>query len=131
MSDERRGVDLQFLLGLFIGGLIGAFLIFFMGTKEGKKTKKLLEQKGEDTLDDIHDQIDALEQKGKEIVEQGQEIKEQVIEQLEDKKEELTERATEKLDTALAQVEKIQEEGLSSTSDLRKRIFKNVPSKKR
>ena len=71
MSDERRGVDLQFLLGLFIGGLIGAFLIFFMGTKEGKKAKKLLEQKGEDTLDDLHDQIDALEQKGKEIVEQG------------------------------------------------------------
>jgi len=131
MSDDRPSVDLKFLLGLFIGGLVGALVIFFMGTKEGRKTKKFLEEKGEDTLDTIHDRIDELEKKGKEIVEQGEEIKEQVIEQLEEKKEELSDRATEKLDTALAHVEKIQEQGLSSTSDLRKRIFKNVPAKKR
>lgn len=131
MSEDNHGVDFRFLLGLFIGGLVGAFVIFFLGTKEGKKAKKLLIDRGEDALDDLHERIDDLEKKGMDIVEQGQEIKEQVIEQLEEKKEELTERATEKLDNALAQVEKIQEQGLASTSDLRKRIFKNVPKRTR
>lgn len=130
MSENHDHGDVRFLIGLFLGGLVGAFIIFFLGTKEGKKAKKFLEEKGEDSLDDLHDRIDELEKKGKEIVEQGNEIKEQVIEQIEEKKEELTERATEKLDSALAQVEKIQEQGLDSTSELRKRIFKNIPRKR-
>jgi gas vesicle protein len=130
MSDDHRGGDAKFLVGLFIGGIIGALIIFFLGTKEGKKAGKFLEDKSKDTLDDLHDQIDELEKKGQELVTKGEEIKDQVIEQFEEKKEEITERATEKLDDALAQVEKLQEQGRDTTAELRKRIFKNIPKRR-
>ncbi len=131
MSDDHRGGgDVKFLFGLFIGGLVGALVIFFLGTKEGKKAGKFFEEKGKDALDDLHDQIDELEKKGKEIVKQGEDIKDQVIEKLEEKTETLSETATEKLDQALAQIEELQEHGRETTADLRKRLFKNIPKKR-
>jgi gas vesicle protein len=123
MSENNSHSDLKFLLGLFIGGIVGAVIIFFLGTKEGKKTSQLLEEKGRDLVDDIEDKVAGLEEKGKDI-------KEKVIEQIEEKKEEVSETATEKLDSALADIEKIQEQGIKTTADLRKRIFRNVPKKR-
>jgi gas vesicle protein len=123
MSDDNAHGDLKFMLGLFIGGIIGAVVIFFLGTKEGKKTSKLLEEKGRDLVDDIEDKVTDLGEKGKDI-------KEKVIEQIEEKKEEVSETATEKLDSALADIEKIQEQGIKTTADLRKRIFRNTPKKR-
>lgn len=129
MSDEHHGTDIKFLVGFFLGGILGALIIFFLGTKEGKKAGKLLKEKGGDVLDVLEDQVEEFEQKGKELVKQGEEIKEQVMEKLEDKSEELTETATKKLDSALAHIEEIQEHGLDSTTSLRKRLFKNLPKK--
>ena len=128
MSDEHRGEG-KFLFGFFIGGLIGALVIFFLGTKEGQKTGKLLKRKGEDVLDDVQEKIEELEQRGKELVKQGEAIKEQVLENLEEKKEAVTETAVEKIDTALAHIEELQEHGRQTTASLRKRLFKNLPKK--
>lgn len=122
MSENNHGSDIKFLAGLFIGGLLGAATIFFIGTKEGKKAGKLIK-------DELEDKVEELEQKGKELLKQGEEIKEQVIEKLEDTKEELTETATKKLDSALAHIEELQEHGLDTTTSLRKRLFKNLPKK--
>lgn len=129
MSEEHHGTDIKFLAGFFLGGILGALIIFFLGTKEGKKAGKMLRQRGEDVLDELEDQVEELEQKGKELVKQGEEVKEQVMEKLEDKSEELTETATKKLDSALAHIEELQEHGLDTTSSLRKRLFKNLPKK--
>lgn len=130
MSDEHHhGSDIKFLAGFFIGGLIGAATIFLLGTKEGKKAGKFLKQKGEDVVDILEDQVEELEQKGKDLVKQGEAIKDQVMEKLEDKSEELTETATKKLDSALAHIEELQEHGLDTTTTLRKRLFKNLPKK--
>jgi len=129
MSEEHHGTDVKFLAGFFIGGLIGALIIFFLGTKEGKKAKLLLEKKGKDVVDDLENEIEVLEQKGKELVKHGEEVKEQVIEKLEEKSEELTESATKKLDSALAHIEEIQEHGRETTASIRKRLFKNLPKK--
>ena len=128
-EEQRHGTDIKFLAGFFIGGLIGALTIFFLGTKEGKKAGKFLQQKGEDVLGELEDKVEELEQKGKELVKHGEEIKEQVIEKLEDKTEELTESATKKLDSALAHIEEIQEHGRETTASIRKRLFKNLPKK--
>lgn len=122
--------DFRFFIGFFIGGLIGAAIIFLLGTKEGRKTGKLLEEKGRDFLDDLHDRIRELEKKGEALVAQGEELKEEVVEHITDKKEELTQTATSKLDDALAQIEKLQEHSLDTTAQLRKRLFKNLPKKK-
>lgn len=118
----------KFLFGLFLGGLIGALLIFFLGTKEGKKAGKLLEKKGKDILDEVEDRLDELEERGKELVAQGVEIKEQVMEKLDEKREELTESAVEKIDSALAHLEEMQQKGAETTALLRRR-FKNLPKK--
>lgn len=100
-NEEHHHGDFRFLLGFFIGGLIGAVVIFLLGTKEGKKTAKSLEEKGKDLLDSLGE-----------------------------RKEELTESATEKLDDALAHIEKMQEQGRETTAQLRKNLFKNLPRRK-
>ena len=121
--------DTKFWIGFFIGGLVGAAIIFLLGTKEGKKIEKLIEKKGKLALDDLEEKVDELKEKGEELIKKGEVIKEQVMEQMVDKKEDLTVEATKRLDSALANVEEIQEKGLSTTSNLRKRLFKNIPKK--
>lgn len=106
MSEERSH-DLRFWVGFFIGGLLGAIVLFFMGTKEGKRT-------GEDLLDDIRDKIEGVVKKGKE--------------QIEEKKEVVVKSASESIDTALAHIEELQERGRQTTATLRKQ-FKNLPKK--
>ncbi len=131
MNDrEQKHGDFRFFLGFFLGGLIGAIIIFFLGTKEGRKTGKLLEAKGKDILDDLQDKIGEFEKKGEALVKQGEEIKEEVVERLADTKEELTHTASAKLDDALAHIEKMQEQGREQTAELRKRLFKNLPKRK-
>ncbi len=128
-QDHKHG-DFRFFLGFFIGGLIGAVIIFFLGTKEGRKTGKLLESKGRDLLGDLQDKIGELEKRGEALVKQGEDIKEDVVERFADTKEELTQSASEKLDDALANLEKMQEQGREQTAELRKRLFKNLPKRK-
>ncbi len=128
MSDNNAH-DGKFLFGFFIGGLIGALVIFFLGTKEGKKTGKLLESKGRDVLDELEERLDELQSKGKELVHQGEAMKEKVLESLGDKKDEVTEAAAEKIDIALAHIQEMQQKGAETTATLRKQ-FKNLPKKK-
>jgi len=127
MSDERP--DGRFLLGFFIGGLIGAIVIFFLGTKEGKKAGKLIEKKGRETLDDIEEKLEEIEEKGKELVEKGEAIKDQVIERIEDKTEDVSKEVTQRLDKALEKLEDVQRGSLQTTAKIRKH-FVNLPKKK-
>lgn len=126
---DNNNADGKFLFGFFIGGLIGALIIFFLGTKEGKKAGKLIEHKGKDLLDELEDRLDELQQKGKELVRQGERIKERVMDTMDEKKEELTESAVDRIDTALAHLEELQQQGAETTATLRKR-FKNLPKKR-
>lgn len=128
MSDQHNH-DGKFMMGFFLGGILGALIIFFMGTKEGKKAGKLLERKGKDVLGDLEEKLDDLEKKGKEIVKQGEALKEDVVDSISENKAELTQEVTERLDTALAHIEEIQERGRETTAGLRKRLFKNIPKK--
>lgn len=107
---EHHEANGKFIAGFFLGGLLGALILFFLGTKEGKKTSKMLEKKGQDILDDLQDK------------------KDQIVEKLEDKKEDLTEQAANKLDDALSQIEDLNEKTLKTTANLRK-VFKNLPKK--
>ncbi len=113
-SDNHH--DKRFWFGFFLGGLLGALLLFFMGTKEGKK-------KREDLLDALEEKIDEIEKRGKRL-------KEDVVEEIKEKKEDVTEAAVEKLDTALAHIEKLQEASAETTRQLRHRFFKNLPKRR-
>lgn len=127
MSDSNH--DGKFLFGFFLGGLIGALVIFFLGTKEGKKLEKRLELKGKDVLDELDDKLEEFEKSGKELVKRGEELKEHMMSEFEDKKEEMSDAAVEKLDTALAHIEAIQHKGIETTSNIRRK-FTNLPKKK-
>ena len=128
MNNDRH--DNRFWFGFFIGGLLGAILLFFMGTKEGKKTGKLLEDKGRNLLDELQEKLEEMEKRGRELVKQGAELKEQVVDEIKEKKEDLGDAAAEKLDTALAQIEKLQEQSVETTKHIRQRFFKNAPKRK-
>jgi len=127
MNNERP--DSKFLLGFFIGGLIGAVIIFFLGTKEGKKAGKLIEKKGKEALDDLEEKVGDLEEKGKELIEKGEELKDQVIERIEDTTHDVSKDVTARLDKALEKLEDVQKNSLSTTSKIRKH-FVNLPKKK-
>lgn len=127
MSD-RRGLDGKFMVGFLVGGLVGAGVIFLLGTKEGKKVAKDISNKGKKAVDDLHDKIEDLEISGKELLKKSEEIKEHVTEEIEEKKEVLTKEATERIDDTLAHIEAIQERGRQTTASLRKK-FKNLPKK--
>jgi len=129
MSDHNHP-DGKFLFGFFLGGVVGALTIFFLGTKEGKKTGKILEEKGKDFVDDLQDRIEDLESHGKELVKKGEELKEKVVEQMEERKDSVTQDAAVKIDTALAHIEALQEHGRETTASLRKRFFKNTPKRR-
>ncbi len=128
MSDLERK-DGKFLLGFFVGGLLGALIIFFLGTKEGKKAGKILEDRSRNLLGELEDKLNNFEKKGKDLVREGEQLKDEVVEQLEERREEFTHETTKKLDTALAHIEALQEHGRETTSSLRKRLFKNIPKK--
>ncbi len=127
MNNERP--DSKFLLGFFIGGLIGAVIIFFLGTKEGKKAGKLIEKKGKEALDDLEERVGDLEEKGKELIARGEEIKDQVVERIKDKADEVKEDTAKRLDSALEKLEDVQKDTLHTTTTIRKH-FVNLPKKK-
>ena len=129
MSEDHTRGDFKFFVGLFLGGLIGALVIFFLGTKEGKKAGKAIEEKGKEALDDLQDTVTQIEQKGKDMLHQGEVIKDQILTQVETVKEDIQDTASEKLDSALAEIEAMQEQSLSTTAAIRKRFFKNLPKK--
>ncbi|MBI3385584.1 YtxH domain-containing protein [Candidatus Gottesmanbacteria bacterium] len=95
MSDENHK-DIKFWVGFFVGGLLGAIILFFLGTKEGKKTGRQLEEKGRDLFDDLLERLEEFEKKGKELITEGEVVKEQVMDVIEEKKEELTDTATDR-----------------------------------
>jgi len=128
MNDDQRP-DNRFLLGFFLGGLIGAIIIFFLGTKEGKKAGKMIEKKGKEVLDDLEEKVEDMEEKGKELLAKGEEIKEQVVEQIKDTAEDVTVDASKRIDHALEKLEDVQKHTLHTTSSIRKH-FVNLPKKK-
>ena len=129
MSSDSHQHDWKFLFGFFIGGFLGALTLFFLGTKEGKRVRNLLEDKGEDLVGGLQSRIADLEVRGKELVEKGESLKEELITQIEEKGETLTQEASERIDTTLAHIEALQEHGRETTSNLRSRLFKNLPKR--
>ena len=94
-----------FWVGIFIGGLLAAILLFLMTTKEGKKLAEKLMERIEDVVDDLENNLDEVKDKAVEI------------------KETMSEKGLEKLDTALTKLEEVQEQAQETTRNLRHRFF--------
>lgn len=107
MNDHEHH-DNNFFSGLVLGALLGAgFFWFLTSTEEGKKVKKQLKEKSQDTLDNLSDIVAELEEKGEEFKQKAKEIQAELEEKVGDVKEEVVGEAK----VGLSQIEKLRERG--------------------
>ncbi len=57
-SDRENGREGKFYKGLFYGLMLGVGLVWFLGTKEGKKLKEQLSDKGEGFIEKAKETVD-------------------------------------------------------------------------
>lgn len=96
---EKQGSN--FLTGLVFGTLAGAGLFYFLtATKEGKKIKGQIEEKGSEALDELQDLMADLEEKSAEFKDKAVKVEEA-----------LEDRATAGADVAISQIEKLRQRG--------------------
>ena len=57
-----------FLLGFFLGGFLGAVVLFFLGTKKGRQLTQVILEKAELFEENIEEKIDNLQPNGRPLV---------------------------------------------------------------
>jgi gas vesicle protein len=58
MNNEVNKSGGNFLSGFLIGALVGAAVVFFLGTKKGKRILKIISEKGLDNVSNILDKVE-------------------------------------------------------------------------
>lgn len=120
MSDRDNH---DFLIGLTLGTLIGAGVVYLFGTKDGERTRLSWYKKGEDTLKNLDGVLDSLEEKGEAVKKGAEKITAKIANQTKNFKKEVAADTVESLDETLASIEDLQEKGRQATSNLRKKYF--------
>lgn len=68
-NNNNNQTDGKFFNGFLLGLLVGAFVVFLLGTKKGKKLLKAISEGGQDNISDILDKsVDLDEAVEEEIV---------------------------------------------------------------
>ncbi|KKS45079.1 hypothetical protein A3J20_01065 [Candidatus Gottesmanbacteria bacterium RIFCSPLOWO2_02_FULL_42_29] len=114
----------NFWFGFFIGGLVGAFTIFLLGTKEGKRLAEKLREKGEEYEEGLEEKVAGLQKKGEEFLSEATRVKEKIVKEFDEKKKEATEDLVSKMDATFSRLEELQKKGIELTEDVHKRHFK-------
>lgn len=120
-SKENGG---NFWVGFFLGGLAGVFIIFLLGTKEGKKLIERFIEKAELYEQDIEDKVESLQKKGEDLLHEAQEVKEKISDSIENGKKDVSETLITKMDQAFTKIEDIQKKGVSLTEEVHRNYFK-------
>lgn len=89
MDSNNNQTDGKFFNGFLLGALVGAFVVFLLGTKKGKKLLKAISQDGIDNIANILDEAgkseeerDKSEGQGKDFAQEREiAIKEESIEE--------------------------------------------------
>lgn len=114
----------NFWLGFFLGGLIGAFIIFVLGTKEGKKISQFLEDEEKDVRNKIDDKIHTLKTKGEQYLEEAGDLQKKVKQEVVADAKTVSQTIVDKLDDSLGQLQEVQKKGAELTAEVRNRFFK-------
>lgn len=80
MQQETKTHNLNFLAGLFVGGLLGAVIAVLLGTKEGKKYAEKIIEKAEQYEKELEHTLTTLESKSGVILTGAENIKSKVAE---------------------------------------------------
>lgn len=123
MNSENKGQG-SFWLGFFLGGLVGAFIVFFLGTKKGKEITEKLIENAELYEDELEQKIAKLQERGEQFLQEAQEVKEKVTKEVKGGKKAVSENLLSKMDQTLTQIEDIQKKGVAITSEVHHRYFK-------
>ena len=121
-THEKQGNFFWF--GFFLGGLIGAFVIFILGTKEGKKLAEKLEEKGELFEEDIEEKVAKLQKKGEDLFKEAASVKKKVLKEIDEKKEEASDSLISKMDDAFTKITDLQKKGVELTEEVHQKYFK-------
>jgi len=124
MMSDKDHTNSNFWVGFFLGGIIGAFFIFFLGTKEGKKIVEGLIEKIQNYEDDLEEKATALQKKGHQIIKDTIVVKDKVTEELKDGKKILSSNLSKKINKTLNQIEDVQQKGIEFTKEVQKRVFR-------
>ncbi len=76
--------DNNFLIGLVLGGVVGAGLTFLFTTKKGEEIREKIKATAPDLFDQLEDLTEAVEEKGEQLQEKAEEVKEMLKEELPD-----------------------------------------------
>lgn len=114
----------NFWLGFFLGGLIGAFLIFILGTKDGKKIYELLENEEEKVKNKIGDKINNLKTQGDKYLKETDNLQKKVKQEVAAEVKTVSQTIVDKLDDSLGQLQEVQKKGAELTEAVRSRFFK-------
>lgn len=123
MSENKNNSG-NFWLGFFLGGLIGAFIIFLLGTKQGKKILEEIVEKAETYEEELEEKISELQKKGEDLLEEAQEVKERVVKEAETGKKAISDSLASKIDLTLSKIEDIQKKGVALTEEVHHHYFK-------
>ena len=122
--NENQGKNNHFWLGFVLGGLFGAFIIFILGTKEGKKLADQLTEKTELYEEDIEEKVAKLQKKGEELLQQAEAVKDRIVKEVETHQQKASDNLIAKMDKTLANIENIQKKGVELTQEVHHRYFK-------
>lgn len=122
--NNEKGSSNNFWVGFFLGGLVGAFIIFLMGTKQGKKLADQLVEEGEIYEEELEQKVATLQKKGEELLQEAKNVKNKVIKEVKTGKKEVTDNLMTKMDEALTKIEDIQKKGVEITSEVHHHYFK-------
>ena len=107
MSEEHSQGG-SFLRGLVAGAILGAMAIWFLNqTEKGKEIKKEIKEKSGDTLENLNDLVQGLEERGQEFKKKVVQVKEEFEEKAKDFRQDVAEEAK----MGLSRIEKLEEKG--------------------
>ena len=127
MSDGNDTTKLS--LGFFLGGLISAVTLFFLGTREGQKAGRSFEKKGKQFLTLLSDVISELEVQEKTHTESIKKHEHDIQKKAQSTFQTVSAHQTQKIHPTLTYIEELQKRGRGTTERLRKTLFRNVPKK--
>lgn len=122
MNNEKG--NNSFWIGFFLGGLVGAFIVFLMGTKQGKKLAEQIFDEVEIYEEELEEKVAKLQKKGEELLEEAQNVKEKMVAEVENRKKIVSDTLVNKMDDALTKIENIQKKGVELTQEVHHNYFK-------
>lgn len=122
MNNEKG--NNSFWVGFFLGGLVGAFIVFLMSTKQGKKLAEQVFDEVELYEEELEEKVAKLQKKGEELLEEAKDVKEKMVAEVVNGKKIVSDALANKMDDALTKIENIQKKGVELTQEVHHNYFK-------